>query len=902
MPANDTERLAIAIEANTRQFETAMKRVEQRTNQAFSRGSSNVIQFNRGMARATVEASKLDRALTRVGTASRGLEGAFLGGARGLAGPLVGALGARAVIGYADAWKRAENQLRVANVPAGDLADTMQRLFDIAQGAGADLGSTVTLFGRLSQSARELGANQEDLFRFTKGVGDALKIAGTSAEQAQGALLQLSQALGSSVVRAEEFNSINEGARPILQAVANGIAEAGGSVSRLRELVLAGKITNQEFFRGFLVGSQGLAEQADKTATTVGQSLTKLRNAFEKFAATVDKTFDFTGSLAKGLTELADVLSAPDLRKALTTPIAGKPLVDEHTADAIVFLVDKLRGAKDETVDIVGQFNDALEQLFQTDGPLISPDEERQIGEIRDLLGKGTPEAAEQARDALSRLASSNFQFTKIANQINALIDKLLELKNAAESGISGSVHVGIVPPSASDLARSAGGAAARATGERNASELLKSAGDAIRDFVNQVVQAESGGRANARNPNSTATGAGQFIESTWLDLFKRYFPDRAKGLTDATILALRADSETSRQLIEDYARENAQVLQKAGVSVDAAALHLAHFLGAGDAAKVLTAASGTPLQGLISQASINANPSILGGGKTVDDARAYAARRANIEAVREETVAVDGLTAAKARDEQASEQRILADAQSAEAASAAADAAAAAAEKLAETQAQAAEVADEFRSAAKDFLSGFVHDLIEGKSASEALSNALKNLGERLIDMALNSLISGLFGQQGGGFGGLLGSLFGGGGGGLSSGALALTGAGLFHNGGIVGHAGPRRLVPASAFAGAPRYHAGGIAGLMPGEVPSILRRGEVVLPNVPSLARGNGGVLGELRLNVQSNDSHILKLADAQIQTRAGTIIVRAVDHSQKATRQNFPGMLREAQVRSL
>ncbi|MGR6730310.1 tape measure protein, partial [Aeromonas veronii] len=79
---------------------------------------------------------------------------------------------------------------------------------------------------------------QGQLINFTDKVALALRVAGTDSQTASGALLQLSQALGSGTVRAEEFNSVQEGALPILQAVAAGFKEAGGSVSKLRQLVL----------------------------------------------------------------------------------------------------------------------------------------------------------------------------------------------------------------------------------------------------------------------------------------------------------------------------------------------------------------------------------------------------------------------------------------------------------------------------------------------------------------------------------------------------------------------------------------------------------------------------------------------------------------------------------------
>ena len=57
--------------------------------------------------------------------------------------------------------------------------------------------------------------------------------------------------------------------------------------------------------------------------------------------------------------------------------------------------------------------------------------------------------------------------------------------------------------------------------------------------------------------------------------------------------------------------------------------------------------------------------------------------------------------------------------------------------------------------------------------------------------------------------------------------------GVGVGHGGGVAGELAVRRYgVPALAFAGAPRLHGGGVAGFGPGEVPTILKRGETVLP----------------------------------------------------------------------
>ena len=62
------------------------------------------------------------------------------------------------------------------------------------------------------------------------------------------------------------------------------------------------------------------------------------------------------------------------------------------------------------------------------------------------------------------------------------------------------------------------------------------------------------------------------------------------------------------------------------------------------------------------------------------------------------------------------------------------------------------------------------------------------------------------------------------------SGGVFTSLFGGLFHEGGVAGEATSFKEVPSWLIAGAPRYHSGGIAGLEPGEVPAVLKVGEVV------------------------------------------------------------------------
>ncbi len=229
--------------------------------------------------------------------------------ANSLAAPLLGigaALSVDSVAKYADAWTSAKNSLSVAGVVGEKQVDVLDQLYKSAQNNAAPLNAMADLFGKAAQAGDNLGASQADLLRFSDGVGVALRVEGKSAAVASGALTQLGQLLGQARVQAEEFNSINEGARPILMAVAAGLDEAGGSVSKLKELVNDGKVSGQQFFQAFLKGLPSIQSMAANATQTIEQGMTKVNNAFTRFIGESDESLGASQRLVAGLNALAD--------------------------------------------------------------------------------------------------------------------------------------------------------------------------------------------------------------------------------------------------------------------------------------------------------------------------------------------------------------------------------------------------------------------------------------------------------------------------------------------------------------------------------------------------------------------------------------------------------------------
>ena len=112
----------------------------------------------------------------------------------------------------------------------------------------------------------------------------------------------------------------------------------------------------------------------------------------------------------------------------------------------------------------------------------------------------------------------------------------------------------------------------------------------AFSTLVDRIIGVESKGDPNAKNKRSSATGLGQFLNETWLDLIRAYRPELARGRSEDEILELRLDATLSREITARFAERNAAILKRRGLPVTAATVYLAHFAGAAGAVAILSA------------------------------------------------------------------------------------------------------------------------------------------------------------------------------------------------------------------------------------------------------------------------------------------------------------------------
>lgn len=141
--------------------------------------------------------------------------------------------------------------------------------------------------------------------------------------------------------------------------------------------------------------------------------------------------------------------------------------------------------------------------------------------------------------------------------------------------------------------------------------------------FLTHIMAAESGGNTRAKNPNSSATGIFQFINSTWQQYGNGGDIYDPRAQCDAV---LRFTMDNKKMLVATLGREP-----------QAGEYYLAHFAGSGGARKVLTASPDTSIRELLGDNVIRANASIKFRGKSfaqfsAGDLREWASARMGVD------------------------------------------------------------------------------------------------------------------------------------------------------------------------------------------------------------------------------------------------------------------------------
>ncbi|EMD1500778.1 TPA: tape measure protein [Proteus mirabilis] len=275
------------VQMDVRQLLTSQQQLEQRLNRmdsSFNRTSQSVNNTERSM-----------QSLSKVAAA------------------LTGYLSASMVASYSEAWTELNNKLSNSVRASESLVDVTQRVFDISQATRSSLDATATLYARLERGTREYNTSAADLAKLTSIINEGFIVSGATAQEAENAIIQLSQGIASGVLRGEEFNSVAEQGSRLMVALADSM---GVGIGQLRKMAAEGKLTTDVVVKGLLSQGDVIGKEFAKTTRTMSQAFQEAGNNLTKFLgenttikASINVFSDAVITVSKSLDELSSVLT-----------------------------------------------------------------------------------------------------------------------------------------------------------------------------------------------------------------------------------------------------------------------------------------------------------------------------------------------------------------------------------------------------------------------------------------------------------------------------------------------------------------------------------------------------------------------------------------------------------------
>lgn len=173
------------------------------------------------------------------------------------------------------------------NGTATETDTIVKQIYASAQNARGSFGDMAAVVAKFGNNARDAFASQDEVIAFANLIQKQMTIAGASTQEASNAMLQLSQALGSGVLRGDELNSIFEQAPNLIQSIADYLDVP---IGKIREMAQDGQLTADTVKAAIFSSAEDINAKFEAMPMTWGQVWTSFQNsALMAFQPVLDK-------------------------------------------------------------------------------------------------------------------------------------------------------------------------------------------------------------------------------------------------------------------------------------------------------------------------------------------------------------------------------------------------------------------------------------------------------------------------------------------------------------------------------------------------------------------------------------------------------------------------------------
>lgn len=197
------------------------------------------------------------------------------------------------------------NRVRVVNQDMKVFNTNMQNAFKIAQETRQPLFTVANTLARIGRNSAKLRTDFTRLARITSTIGKSFQIAGATIEEANNAMIQLSQAFASGRLQGDELRSVLELAPRLAQAISSSI---GITVGQMRQFAKEGKLTTRVLEQALVEASANVDKEFKTIQKTIGQSLTLVNNSLTMVVGSIDKITGTNRAFADAFTRISKAI------------------------------------------------------------------------------------------------------------------------------------------------------------------------------------------------------------------------------------------------------------------------------------------------------------------------------------------------------------------------------------------------------------------------------------------------------------------------------------------------------------------------------------------------------------------------------------------------------------------
>lgn len=219
---------------------------------------------NRQLEEMVQNAGRTPPSVRETGNAFDSLTGKVMG----FVSAYAGLQGIKGIAGLSDEMTQTTARLNLMNDGMQSTAELQNKIMESANRSRASFLTQADIVAKLGQRAPDAFASNDETIQFAENLSKMFVVAGASQQEMASASLQLTQALGSGVLRGEELNAVFESAPNIIQTIADYLDVP---IGQIREMASEGEITADIVKSAMLSATENIDAQFESMPITWSQ-------------------------------------------------------------------------------------------------------------------------------------------------------------------------------------------------------------------------------------------------------------------------------------------------------------------------------------------------------------------------------------------------------------------------------------------------------------------------------------------------------------------------------------------------------------------------------------------------------------------------------------------------------